>query len=83
MLTGYANPPEVSTCLVSSCLSVSSARPTVYLNCACLKVLTCLLLSSPVRSCHESVIGATRSQGVYFGVLQASATTGVVGRGYA
>lgn len=55
----------------------------VYLICACLKVLTCLLLSPPVRSCPEGGFGATRSEGVYFGVLQAHATTGVVGPGYA
>ena len=73
----------VSTCLLSSCLTSASARAAVYLNCACLKVHTCPFLSPPVRSCPEGGIGATRSEGVYFGVLQAHATTGIVGRGYA
>ena len=55
----------------------------VYLICACLKVLTCPFLSPPVRSCPEGGIETTRCEGVYFGVLQANPTTGVVGRGYA
>ena len=36
----------------------------------------------PMFLCQERGIGITRSQGVYFGVLQAHATMGVVGRGY-
>ena len=74
--------PVESTCLLGSYLTSASALPPVYLTCACLKVRTCLLLSPPVLSCPEGGIGATRSEGVYFGGPQADATTGVVGRGY-
>ena len=74
---------QPSTCLLGSCLTSASAPRAVYLICACLKVLTCPLLSPPVLSCPEGELGLTWSEGVYFCVLQASATTGVVGRGYA
>ena len=74
---------RLSTCLLGSYLTSAPAHRAVYLICACLKVLTCPFLSPPVRSCPERGIVATRSEGVYFGVLQAHATTGVVGRGYA
>ena len=74
---------RMSTCLLGSCLNSSFARRAVYLNCACLKVLTCPFLSPPVRSCPEGGTGTSHSDGVYFGGLQAHAMTGVVGRGYA
>jgi hypothetical protein len=69
---------RLSTCLLGSCLSARIPRQAVYLICACLKVLTCPLLSPPVLSCPEGGIGTTRSKGVYFGALQADATAGVV-----
>ena len=37
--------------------------------------------SPPVRSCPKREIGTTRSEGAYFGALQAHATTGVAERG--
>ena len=48
-----------STCPIGSCLSAALKRRTVYLICACLKVLTCPLLSPPVRSCPEGGLGLT------------------------